>query len=184
MTNNEKALEALTNIVIAYCMALGMEPPVPDVGSQTEQQADTIRTALSTPALNGEALEKVKEAILQILDDGGYINDADEIVIAGDRTEGGCFCHAAGIQLIEALTLLSTLTPRAGSEAKGASSATAKVEEVTVEEMLKTFSYLTVEYLKLNYPHGLRVIPTKEGKDENAKNQSVCMPKVQMSRRY
>ena len=42
----QAALDALGYIVTAYCMSLGMNPPIPDEGSQTAEQVETIRTAL------------------------------------------------------------------------------------------------------------------------------------------
>jgi hypothetical protein len=49
----EDATEALDSIVTAYCMSLGMKPPIPDPESQTAQQVRTIRAALSKPPVTG-----------------------------------------------------------------------------------------------------------------------------------
>ncbi len=62
-----------------------------------------------TVTISWGVLQGVREAICQILDDGGYFNHNDEIYAAPDRTHGGGFCHAAALQLIESLTILDAV---------------------------------------------------------------------------
>ena len=49
MNKNGKALDALDNIVTAYCMSLGLNPPIPDPESQTAEQVELIKAALTHP---------------------------------------------------------------------------------------------------------------------------------------
>ena len=59
-----KALEALDAIVKAYCMSLGMKPPIPDEGSQTAEQVRTIRASLAS-SVQGVTVEEITNEMVR-----------------------------------------------------------------------------------------------------------------------
>lgn len=55
-----------------------------------------------------DVLKGVRDAVDQVLDDGGYIDENNKL-IKGLPERGGCFCHASGIELFKQLTALNAI---------------------------------------------------------------------------